>query len=239
VKSAEEFEDDPSSPSNLSDSAERSDGIEDETILLLVPADGPPSSQMLFRMHLLFIVNSRDSSWRVVMLARAVLPVFGDDCLFASEFYILHMNQVGCCVIAGIFPDENSATSVMSRDDVNALLDFFKANILKKDGKCCDDGPVAFAQILNTEDTTDAARDAYLRLQTRMESINKKLKKLHPDLFRLRLRLDIMAALLLKELRVVEYGSVTCTVTDVVNQSNVINTCRNYCPILTLYFLTE
>jgi hypothetical protein len=95
-------------------------------------------------------------------------------------------------------------------------------------------GPIAFAQILNTGVTTDAARDASLRLQTRMESINKNLQKLHPDLFRLKRRLDIVAALLFKEPRVVEYGSVTCTVTGVVNQSNVGNTCRNYCPILTL-----
>jgi hypothetical protein len=112
------------------------------------------------------------------------------------------MNQVGYCVIADIFPDENISTSVMSRDDVNALLDFSEATFLKEDGKCCDDFPIAFAQILNTEDTTDAARDASLRFQTSMDSIHQHLEKSHPGLFRLKLRLDIVAALLLKELRV-------------------------------------
>jgi hypothetical protein len=114
------------------------------------------------------------------------------------------MNQVGYCVIADIFPEENSSTSVISREDVNALFDFFKATFLKEDGKCCDDGPVAFAQILNTEDTTDAARDASLRFQTSVESIHQHLEKSHPDLFKLKLRLYIVAALLLKELRVMD-----------------------------------
>ena len=81
----------------------------------------------------------------------------------------------------------------MSRDDVNVLLDFFKASFLKEDGKCCVGGPNAFSPILNTEDTTDAARDASLRFQTSMESIHQHLEKSHPDLFRLKLRLDIVA----------------------------------------------
>ena len=85
------------------------------------------------------------------------------------------MNQVGYCVIPDIFSEVFSSTSVMSRDDVNTLLDFFKATFLKEDGKCCDDGPIAFAPILNTKDTTDAARDASLRFQTSMESIHQHL----------------------------------------------------------------
>jgi hypothetical protein len=113
------------------------------------------------------------------------------------------MNQVGYCVSADIFPDEKFSTSVMSHADVNALLDFFEATFLKEGvGKCCDDFPIAFAQIPNTEDTTDAARDASLRFQTSMDSIHQHLEKSHPGLFRLKLRLDIVAALLLKELRV-------------------------------------
>jgi hypothetical protein len=117
------------------------------------------------------------------------------------------MNQVGYCVIEDIIPEENSSTSVMSRDDVNALFHFFKATFLKEDGKWCD-GPVALAQILNTEDTTYAARDASLRFQISVESIHQRLEKSHPDLFRLKLRLDSVAALLLKELRV--ESSPTC-----------------------------
>jgi hypothetical protein len=131
-----------------------------------------------------------------------------DELLFASDLYISHMNQVGYCVIADIFPDENSSTSVMSRDDVNALLDLFKAAFLKEDGKCCDDGHIAFAQILNTGDITDAARDGSMRFQTSRESINQHLEKSHPDLFRLKLRLDIVTALIFKELRV--ESSPTC-----------------------------
>jgi hypothetical protein len=118
------------------------------------------------------------------------------------------MSRVGYCVIAYIFSEENSSTSVMSRDDVNALLDFFKATFLKEDGKCCDDGPIAFAQFINKEDTTGAARDASLRFQTSMESIHQHLEKSHPDLFKLKLQLDIVAALLLKQLRV--ESSPTC-----------------------------
>jgi hypothetical protein len=90
---------------------------------------------------------------------------------------------------------------------VNALYDFFKAT-LNEDGKCCDDGPVTFAQILNTEKTTDAARYASLRFQTSKESIHQHLEKSHLDLFRLNLRLDNVEALLLKELRV--ESSQTC-----------------------------
>jgi hypothetical protein len=112
------------------------------------------------------------------------------------------MNKVDYCVIADIFPEGNSSTSVISRDDVNVLMDFFKASFLKEDGNCCDDGPVPFAQIFNTEATTDAARDASLRFQKSVESIHQHLEKSHPDLFKLMLRLDIVAALLLKELRV-------------------------------------
>jgi hypothetical protein len=96
----------------------------------------------------------------------------------------------------------------MSRDDVKTLLDLFKATFLKEDGKCCDDGPIAFLQILNTEDTTDAARDASLQFQTSVESIHHHWNKSHPDLFKLKLRLDIVAALLLNELRV--ESSPTC-----------------------------
>jgi hypothetical protein len=99
--------------------------------------------------------------------------------LFEIVFYISHMNQVCYCVIRDIFTEEISSTFVMSRDYVNSSLYFFKATFLKEDGKCFDDGPYAFTQILNTEDTTDAARDASLRFQTIMASTNQHLGKLH------------------------------------------------------------
>jgi hypothetical protein len=95
----------------------------------------------------------------------------------------------------------------VSRDDVNTLLDLFKATIFIEDGKYCDDGPSAFAQIINTEDTTDVARDVSLRFQTNVESIHQHLEKSHPDYFRLNLCLYIVTALLLKELRV-EYSPI-------------------------------
>ena len=44
-----------------------------ETISLLVPVDDPPSSQMLFRMHLLFVEKSGDSRRRVFMPAQLSL----------------------------------------------------------------------------------------------------------------------------------------------------------------------
>jgi hypothetical protein len=74
--------------------------------------------------------------------ACAVIPGSGYERLFASDFYISHMNEVGYCVIAEIFPEENSSKSVLWHDDENALLDFFKATFLKDDGKCFDDGPI-------------------------------------------------------------------------------------------------
>lgn len=206
-ESAEEFEDDPSPPSDLSDSAERSDCIEDENNIPL-GASGRPAIQPDVIPYASAICRKFGRLELARFYACTVIPGSGDERLFASDFYISHMNQVGYCVIPDIFSEELSSTSVMSRDDVNTLLDFFKATFLKEDGKCCDDGPIAFAPILNTEDTTDAARDASLRFQTSMDSIHQHLEKSHPELFRLKLRLDIVAALLLKELRV--ESSPTC-----------------------------
>jgi hypothetical protein len=128
--SAEEFEDDPSPPSDLSDSVERSDGIEDENNITLA-ASGRPAIQP----DVIPYASSICLKFGRLELARfyacAVIPGSGDERLFASDFYIPHMNQVFYCVIADIFPEENSSTSVMSRDDVNALIDFFKATFLK------------------------------------------------------------------------------------------------------------
>jgi hypothetical protein len=146
----------------LSDSAERSDVVEDENNVTLDASERPamqpdviPYSSAICR------------KFGRLQLARyyacAVIPGSGDERLFASDFYILHINQLGYCVIVDIFPEENSYTSVMSREDVNASFYFFKGTLLKEDGKCFDDGPVSFAQVLNTEDTTDAARDTSLR----------------------------------------------------------------------------
>jgi hypothetical protein len=59
-ESAEKFEDDPSPPSDLSHSAERSDGIEDETNITLDASDRPAIQPDIFRMQLLFFVNSGD-----------------------------------------------------------------------------------------------------------------------------------------------------------------------------------
>jgi hypothetical protein len=198
---AEEFEVDPSPPSDLSDSAESSDGIKDEIDITLA-ASGRPAIQPDVILYASAICRKFGRLELARYYACAVIPGSGDERLFASDLYISHMNQVGYCVISDIFHGENSSTSAMSRDDVNDLFDFFKATFLKDDGKFCDNGHIAFAQILNTEDTTDAARDASLRFQTSVESIHQHLEKFHPDLFRLKLRLDIVAALLLKELRV-------------------------------------
>jgi hypothetical protein len=168
----------------LSDSAERSDGVEDENIVT-PDASERPAIQPDVIPYASAICRKLGRLQLARYYACAVIPGSGDVRLFASDLYISHMNQVGYCVIAGIFPEENSSTSVMSRDDLNFLMDFFKATFWKEDGKCCDDGPVAFAQILNTEDTTDAARDASLRFQTSVESIHQHLEKSHPDLFKL------------------------------------------------------
>jgi hypothetical protein len=192
----------------LSDSEEHSNGIEDENNITL-NASERPSIQPDVIPYASAICRNIGRLELARFYACAVIHGSGDERLFASDFNISNMNQVGYCVIADILPEENSSTSVILRDDVNALYDFFKATFLKEDGKCCDDGPASFAQILNTEKTTDASRDASLRFQTRVESIHQHLEKWHPALFRLKLRLDNVEALLLKELRV--ESSKTCT----------------------------
>jgi hypothetical protein len=133
-ESAEEFEDDHSPPSDLSGSAERSDGIEDENNITLY-ANERPAIQPDTIPYASAICRKFGRLELARFYACAVIPGYGDERLFTSDFYISHMNQVGYCVIADIFPEENSSTSVISRDDVNALLDFFKATLLKEDGK--------------------------------------------------------------------------------------------------------
>jgi hypothetical protein len=72
-ESAEECEDDPSPPSDFRDSAERSDGIEDESDITLAASGRPAIQPDLFRMHLLYFVICGDSSWRVFMPAQLSL----------------------------------------------------------------------------------------------------------------------------------------------------------------------
>jgi hypothetical protein len=106
-ESAGEFEDDPSPLLDLSESAERSDGIEDENNITLdaseLPAIQPDVIQYASAICLKF---GRLEQAR--FYACAVIPGSGYERLLASDLYISHMSQVGYCVIADIFHDENA-----------------------------------------------------------------------------------------------------------------------------------
>jgi hypothetical protein len=109
-ESAENFEEYSSQPSDLIDSAERSDGVEDENIVTLDASERPA-----IQPDVIPYASAVCRKFGRLQLARyyacAVIPGSGDERLFASDFYISHMAQVGYCVIADIFPEENSSTS--------------------------------------------------------------------------------------------------------------------------------
>jgi hypothetical protein len=93
-ESAEEFEDDHSPPSDLSDIAERSNGIEDENNITLYARERPA-----IQPDVIPYASAICRKFGRLDLARfyacAVIHGSGYEHLFASDFHISHMNQVG------------------------------------------------------------------------------------------------------------------------------------------------
>jgi hypothetical protein len=107
-----------------------------------------------------------------------------------SQLYCNALKHSGYVVIQDNVRDDTFLTCA----EVDQLFDFSRAAFASSDGKCCSlSKDTAFGGIFNTEMDGD---EPSKRFQSNRHAYHQHLEDEHPDLFRIKLKLDISAAIL-------------------------------------------
>jgi hypothetical protein len=203
------FDDDSSAPL-ARDSASRSP---------IDPTDGDNSEEFVIPLEQQHLVpaaishgsalNRRFRTRHLLALYRCrVIPAAADELLFLSDFYTSRLTQVGYAIIPDAIRDAGSDfPTVLARIEMDLILDFSKRAFKNDGGKCCSHAPKpAFAKITNSFENTEAARLTSMRYQSERESFHQHLEERHGVMFEIKLKLDLAAALLLRDLGMKEHS---------------------------------
>ena len=207
-ESSEAFDDDPAKPAIVDghSSQEEEDplveGQRRVTLRRVIPREST--------IHRKLKLGELDRLWSC-----QVVPGGGNTRLFKIDFHVSRLRFAGYCIIRDVFPEHSADAGVskaiaMSRADVDELFGFFREAWNKDGHLCCASADtVAFDTIVNSHDVSQTALSSSKRRQTPRVSIHQHLESYHRSVFKLKLRLDALCALLLSELTV--ESRTTCT----------------------------
>ena len=207
-ESSEAFDDDPAKPAIVdgNSSQEEDDPLVEGQRRVTPPSVIPRESAI----HRKFKLGELDRLWSC-----QVVPGGGSTRLFKIDFHVSRLQSIGYCIIRDVFPEHSADAGVskaiaMSRADVDELFGFFREAWNKDGHLCCASADtVSFDTIVNSHDVSQTTLDSSKRRQTPRASIHQHLESYHRRVFKLKLRLDAVCALLLSELSV--ESRTTCT----------------------------
>jgi hypothetical protein len=194
------FDDDASPPDGVD--PETGDDSDGDAIVSALPQNNVGSLPMASAVRRKFKGAERRGmlQCRIIPLASAIAR------RVSVQFWHERIAHDGFCVVPGIFPPASTDPEVrkavvMAQADVDELFGFFRDAWKKDQHLCCDkaEKPV-FDTIVNSKDRSAAALARSKRYQTPRVSIHQHLEKHHPTMFLLKLRMDVVTAMLLEEL---------------------------------------